>query len=203
MAIPPDGRAGGPSSDVQWGRLPGARPPLGARGPLLWWLITSVILTVVVLAVVGGPGALDDPDPGDQRAGFLIDGDQGRAVAGLRLPGDPVGARAVFLAFDRSVPRNGTLGRVLDDVPPDFAAVLVVPRLAGPAVRAARAGRFRLQADRGGSVARAVGMPEPKDGGPPVGYALIDDSARVRYATLDPTWTDHGDEIGVVAGPLE
>lgn len=203
MSVPPDGRSGGSSPDAKWGRLPGARPPLGARGPLLWWLITSVLLTVVVLAVVGGPGPLDDPDPGEQRAGFLIDSDQGRSVAGLRLPGDPVGRRPVFPAFDRSLGRDGTIGRVLDDVPPEFAAVLVVPRLPGPGVRAALAGRFRVQADPGGSVGRAVGMPQPKDGGPPIGYALIDDSARVRYATLDPTWIDHGDEIGVVAGPLE
>ncbi len=52
--------------------------------------------------------------------------------------------------------------------------------------------------DRQRRIADVVGLPTPKDGGPPIGYAVIDGRARVRYATLDPRYAEHGFEIEIV-----
>lgn len=184
-------------NDAEWGRRRGAEPPLPARAPLMWWGAMAVVLTVVVVAVVGGPGPLDDPNPGKQRPGFLVDADDARVVRGLLLPGDPVGRRPVFLAFDRKVPRPDALRGLLRVVPDRFAAVLAVAP--GRAIVAPKQGRFIVVVDTGGRLARAVGLDRPKDGGPPIGYAVIDAGARVRYATLDPTWTEQGFEVAIVA----
>lgn len=48
--------------------------------------------------------------------------------------------------------------------------------------------------DGDGSLAAGFGMRRPRDGGPPVGYAVVDRTGRVRYRTLDP---------GVVSGLRE
>lgn len=197
-----DGRTPGQwRSDAEWGRQRGAVPPLSQRAPLLWWLTTSVLLSVVVIVVVGGPGPLDDPSQGDQRPGILLDPDEAPVVGGLEFPGDPVGRQPVFVAFDRSVPPPAELRKVLDAVPRGLAFVLAVPA-AEPAVQRELPGRVGVIADPGGMVARAVQIARPKDGAYPIGYALIDGGARARYATLDPGWTGHLDEVATVAGAV-
>jgi hypothetical protein len=66
--------------DLAWGR---ARPPLRAWVPIAGWLAMAVMLTVVLAVVVRGPGPLDDPDPADQRPGFLV---SPRAATRIRPP---------------------------------------------------------------------------------------------------------------------
>lgn len=186
--------------DRYWGRIGGARPPLPARAPLLFWFAGALVLAFVVVAVIRAPGALDDPNEGDQRPGFLVDVDEARGVAGLELPGDPVGRVPVVVIFDRRISPPQRLQSFLRDVPGDVAVVLVVsepideqPRL--PA-------GVRLVAGSGGRIADALGMPQPRDGGAPVGYAVIDRDARVRYATLDPAYPEHAFEVEIIAGAL-
>jgi len=178
--------------DARWGRVEGARPPLPAWAPLAWWLASAVVLGVAIIAIVGGPGPLDDPDQGDQRPGFLIDADEARRVPGLALPGRPVGRRPVFVAFARRTPGRKAVRSILRRLPDGFAAVLVLPddRAAGA--------QLPIVADPDRRIARAVGMDRPRDGGPPIGYAVIDQEARVRYATIDPTWPDQGFEVGLI-----
>ncbi len=187
------------AGDEEWGRTRGARPPLAPAAPLAWWAVTAVVLVAVVFGVVRAPGPLDDPQQGDQRAGFLIDVDEAREVSGLDLPGAPVGRQPVVVIFDRGAPEPDELRAFVEDIP-DSAAVVVAlsqgqVKSAPPRVR--EAGDFR------GRIAEAVGMPRPKDGGPPVGYAVIDRDARVRYATLDPTYPEHGFEVDIIAGALK
>lgn len=184
--------------NADWGRLPGAAPPLPASAPLLTWLLLAVVLTTTVIGVVGGPGPLDDPNQGDQRPGFLIDPKEARVVGGLNLPGNPIGRRPVFIAFDRNVPRPDELRRAVREVPDRYAVFLVVP---GPPPVAGTA-RAEIVADARGRVADAVGLDRPKDGGAPIGYAVIDSGGRVRYATIDPTWTRHGFEIDRITRAL-
>jgi alkyl hydroperoxide reductase subunit AhpC len=62
--------------------------------------------------------------------------------------------------------------------------------------------RVAVVVDEAGTVARAVGMPEPRDGGFPVGYAVIDSQADVRYATLDPRYLEHGFELDTVTAAV-
>lgn len=185
--------------DVEWGRVPGAAPPLPAGAPLLAWLVLAAVLTATVVGVVGGPGPLDDPDQGDQRPGLLVDVDEVRLVRGLELPGDPIGRRPVFIAFDRAVPPRAEFSGVLDEVPDRYAAVLVVP---GWVPRAPSVPGGEVIGDPERWIADAVGMSRPKDGGPPIGYAVVDSRARVRYATIDPTWTMHGFEVERVTEPI-
>lgn len=188
------GKAAG---DRAWGRTDGARPPISPIAPLVWWLVTSVVLAAVVLGAVGAPGPLDDPREADQRAGLLIDVGEARDVSGLELPGGPVGRRPVVIVFDRAPPEPDRLRAFVEEVPGDFAVVLVATR-----GRAAATRRVRGVGDPAGRIAEVVRMPQPGDGGPPVGYAVIDREARVRYATLDPTYPEHGFEVEVVAGAL-
>jgi len=43
-----------------------------------------------------------------------------------------------------------------------------------------------VKVDPEGRTAALYGMRVPADGGPPVGYAVVDAENRVRYRTLDP-----------------
>jgi hypothetical protein len=158
--------------------------------------VLAVLLAVVVVAVVRGPGPLDDPRQGDQRTGLLVDPDEARSVEDLPLPGDPVGRRPVVVLFDRRVPPAAELRALLADIPPEAAVVLVVT---GPIDRpVAVPDRVRVVTAAGRRLAERLGLPTPKDGGAPVGYALLDERGRVRYATLDPTYLEHGFEFDIV-----
>lgn len=180
------------ADDARWGRIAQARPPLPAWAPLAGWLASASVLSVVVIALVGGPGPLDDPHQGDQRAGFLIDADEARDIRSLGLPGRPVGRRPLLLAFARQPPSAQAVRTALAGVPDAFARFLVLPE-------AATARPVPTIADPSGRIAQAVGIAEPKDGGAPIGYAMVDASGRVRYVTLDPRWPDHADEIELIA----
>ncbi len=143
---------------------------------LLWWLATASVLVAVIVAVVGGPGPLDDPNPGDQRAGFLFDPGEAPVVQGLQLPGRPLGERPVFLLFDRRGYDADRVALVLAEVPKRFAFFVVVPQApgAGP-----QSGRVRVISDPRQRLAEAVELSEPVAGGFPIGYALIDGERRV------------------------
>ena len=52
-------------------------------------------------------------------------------------------------------------------------------------------------------LADAVGMPTPVDGGLPVGYAVVDPSRTVRYATLDPAYLRNAFEVDVIVGAVD
>jgi len=167
--------------------------------PLLFWFAGASVLALIA-PVIPAPGALDDPNEGDQRPGLLVDVDEARGVAGLKLPGDPVGRVPVVVIFDRRISTPQRLQSFIGDVPGDVAVVLVVsepideqPRL--PA-------GVRLVAGSGRRIANALAMPQPRDGGAPVGYAVIDRDALVRYATLAPAYPEHAFEIEIIAGAL-
>jgi len=171
-------------------------PPLAWWAPLACCAIGAALLAVVVLAVVRRPGPEDDRSPADQRPGFLVAPGDARKVAGLALPGDPVGRRPVLVVFDRSLPDLGRYATALTDVPAAVAVVLVTER---SPTSLARMPRGQLLVDASGHVARTVGMHRPRDRGGPVGYAVLDARARVRYTTLDPSYLDHGYETALIA----
>lgn len=173
-----------------------AAPPLPSSAPLFVWAAMAVVLAAIVLLAVPGPGPLDDPQPGDQRPGILLDPGEGPTAGQLALPGDPIGRRPVLVIFDRELPAAGALERFLAQAP-ERAATFVVVRDAP--IAAGRVRQTRVVEDRAGLIAAALQMPQPKDGGPPVGYAVVDSSARVRYATLDPAYRQHGAELDTIA----
>lgn len=57
-------------------------------------------------------------------------------------------------------------------------------------------------ADPTGRLARGFGMRIPRDGGPPVGYALIDRAGLIRYRTLDAAMADQLREVATMVGAL-
>lgn len=168
--------------DADWGRLAGAAPPLAWWWPGLVFGVAAVVLAVVVTLVVRGPGPLDDPAPAYQRDGLLLDGP---ALPG-ELAGVAFGARPVVLLFERTAPRG-----------PAFAAWQRAVEQAGADLVVLTAG------PRAAELADAVGMPEPVDGGPPVGYAVVDPSRTVRYATLDPAYLLNAFEVDVIVGAVD
>ncbi len=181
-------------SDLAWGRVTGARPPLAAWVPIAGWLAMAVALTLVVALVVRGPGPLDDPDPADQRTGFLSSLHSATRVAPATLPGSPVGRSPIVVIFDRRPPPAKRLAAVFADLPRGVAAVLVLPRGEPPGTRSS----VPVLADPGGRVAQAVRIHRPLDRGRPVGYAVIDRHGRVRYATLEPHYLDHRFELDLI-----
>ena len=176
-------------------------PPIAAWVPLAWWAVGALVLTAVVLGGVRGPGPLNDPDPADERTGRLTPPDEAVRVPGLELPGDPVGRRPVLLVFDRRAPDPDGYSGFIAEASRGTVPLLVVPHAPAAQRRAVR-GRSAVLEDRPGSVAAAVGIDKPKDGGPPIGFALIDRRARVRHATLDPDYAEHGFEIMVLGGAI-
>lgn len=169
-------------NDASWGRLPGAAPPLAWWWPGLVFVLAAVALAVIVTLVVRGPGPLDDPAPADQRDGLLLDA----PTLPPEVGGVAFGARPIVLLFDRALPQGPAFDAWTGTVDQAGADLVVLT----PGERAAR-------------LADAVGMPVPVDGGPPVGYAVVDRSRTVRYATLDPAYVINAFEVDVIVGAVK
>jgi len=162
-----------------------------------FWLVGSVLLAIVVLVVIGGPGPLDDPAPGAQRPGILVDAGEARSVPARAVAPVPVGRGNVLVLFERDVPSAEVLGDLRRAVGSGFTLAVAV---AGGDRRPLGSGV--LAVDAPAAAAAALGMPRPRDGGPPIGYALLDREGRVRYATLAPTYAGELAELETVAGGL-
>lgn len=187
LALVPSGQ------DELWGRMPGARPPLRARTPLLFAAVSGVLLTAVVLLLVRTPGPLDESTFADQRNGLLARG----AVVDRTVDGVNFGDTVVVLLFVRKAPSQSDLRAWAKDLP-GYVTVRVVVQRPDPTTRPGGNVVF----DRLGQLAAAVGLPNPNDGGPGVGYAVVDANGTVRYATLDPSWRGNGFEVATIVGAL-
>lgn len=188
-------RSGAVDTDDVWGRVPGLRPPLPAWAPLAWFAMLALALTVVILVLVRPPGPLDQSDPADQRDGLLLDG----PVLPPEVAGVAFGGRPVVLLFDRELPEPDALARWLGAVSPHAEARLVVPF---PGAETTELAGMPVLADRSGRLAAAVGLPTPVDGGPGIGYAVVDSDRQVRYATLDPAYLINAFEVATIVGAV-
>jgi hypothetical protein len=179
-------------ASAAWGRTPGLPPPLPEWAPLAWFVALASVLAFVSVALVRPPGPLDDPDPADQRDGLLLSGPVvPERVLGLNFGGEPV-----VLLFLRRLPGAEELADWATAVPEQARVRVVLPaptdtEVAVPTV-----------VDPLNRLARAVGMPEPVDGGRPVGYAVVDSDRVVRYATLDPDYLTNGFELETIVGSV-
>jgi hypothetical protein len=155
------------------------------------WFALAVLLGALLAVAGGRDSRLDDPDPAWQRPGFLDVGSLPEPAPGLTeaLPRPGRRALAFFVRPDgverlcRSLSRHRVAERA--------DLVIVV------------AGSGRCQGvttleDPGARLARAYGLRRPRDGGAPVGYAVVDRHGRIRYRTLDPTVADGLDEVGTI-----
>ena len=170
------------AEDAEWGRLPGAVPPLRWWWPAMVFAAAVVVLALVVTLVVRGPGPLDDPDAADQRDGLLLSG----PTLPPEIAGVSFGGRPLVLLFERTEPGGPTFQRWSQAVARTGAGLVVL-----------------TEGRRAALLADAVRMPTPVDGGPPVGYAVVDPSRTVRYATLDPAYLRNAFEIDVIVGAVD
>ncbi|MGD9889917.1 MAG: hypothetical protein AB7R89_01460 [Dehalococcoidia bacterium] len=175
-----------------------ADPRASRLGPgrvwfLVVWLVAAVVLGGALLAAQLDVNPLDDPDLAHQRPGFLN-------ALGPPFPAAPVvesipqpGRRAVVFFT-----RPGLAERLFDALEEasslrERAAVAVV--VSGEPPPGVEVG-VPVVVDPSGRLAAEYRMPVPRDGGPPVGYAIVDSDGLVRYRTLDPHMEDRlGDEV--------
>lgn len=174
------------------------RSPGTARWRLILaggWLALSALLGGLLFVSRGLDSPLDDRNLAYQRPGYL----------------DPNGPPYVALRLPGPFPRLGHMGVAFFARPADTAAlvsavqqnralrdradiVIVLGAASPPAV----AGPVPVVADPTGSIALAYGMRQPRDGGPAVGYAVVDMVGLVRYATLDPGAADRLGEVETI-----
>lgn len=169
-------------ADVDWGRLPGAEPLLRWWVPMLVFGAAAVVLTLVVVLLVRDPGPRDDPDPAFQRDGLLLNG----PTLPPQVAGVPFGGHPVVVLFDRRPPSGPEFDAWRAQVSNDGVELVVAVAGTEPAAR----------------LADAVDIPRPVDGGPPVGYAVVDPARTVRYSTLDPAYQDNAFEVDVITGAV-
>jgi len=143
------------------------------------WLTAAVGFVVLLLVAHRMEGPRDDPDQAEQRVGFL-DRSPLPFAAPMVTAGLPAAGRPTVVLFLRP----GDAPRQCRDVGERvIASSAVVAVLSGPA---ACPGISAVLVDPSGRTAKGYGMRVPADGGPPVGYAVVDADTRVRYRTLDP-----------------
>jgi hypothetical protein len=179
-------------ADPAYSRTPGRRPPLPAWAPLAWFAALAAVLTFVIFALVRPPGPLDDVDPAFQRDGLLLDG----PVLPDQVVGVGFGGRPVVLLFVRELPQPDELAQWLTAVPDRAEVRVVVPQPTTSELPAP------IVVDPLNELADAVDMPEPVDGGRPVGYAVVDSDRVVRYATLDPSYLSNSFEVTTIVGAV-
>lgn len=171
---------------------PTGPPPLTARTVLLSAGLLVASLSAVVLTVVNQPGPLDERTLADQRNGLLRGGPALPAeVAGVRFGGAPV-----VLLFVRAAPPARQVRDFAAELP-RAARLRVVVQAPGAAPPPALPAPVTV--DTTGALARAVELPRPNDGGPGVGYAVVDPGRVVQYSTLDPSWPTNGFEAATIA----
>ena len=170
----------------------------GARPLVVIWLVAAIGLGLLLTVARAMREPLDDPDPARQRPGFLDAGDlpvpAPPAAPGIPVPGRPT---VVFFARPAGLPK---LCRALTSgpLPPEAATAVVVSGPAAPGCEAADT----LVSDPDGALAAAYGMRNPRSGGPPVGYAVVDSTGAIRYRTLDPAVADELSEVRTMVDAL-
>lgn len=157
------------------------------------WLASAVLLGGLLVLAAQARGPLDDPDPARQRPGLLdlgaLPSPAPRVSAEVPAPG-----QAALILFER-VERLAGLCEALGHHRFARGAVVVVI-VPGPGGRCAP--RIAVVGDPTGAVAAQFGLDRPRDGGAPVGYAVVDGRGDTRYRTLDPSVAAQLDEIDTI-----
>lgn len=171
----------------------GASRPI--RRLVVVWLTAAAFFGVLLVLARAAEAPLDDPDPAWQRPGFLDAG----ALPVPAPPGLTASGRPTVVFFERST-GVGALCQALTERPlREGAVTAVVVADPGPGSCGAAGA---VVADRDGALADAYGMRRPRDGGPPVGYAVVDGAGAIRYRTLDPEVADQLGEVGTIVAAL-
>lgn len=154
------------------------------------WLLAAIVLGGALVVAGRQHSPLDDPDLAMQRPGFL-DAVGPRSVGPPVTTSIPAAGRTTVVFFVRTAQQRLLMAALSRPgaLPPRVDAVIV----GGPVN--VSAGPIAMLTDGDGSLARGYAMPVPRDGGPPVGYAIVSTAGVVRYRTLDPGVAWHLDEV--------
>lgn len=162
------------------------------------WLTSALVLGTLLAVSTAGTGPLDDPDLAKQRAGMLdVVGE--RSIAPQVSPWRPAAGRSRVVFFVR--PAQFTDLRLALDAGDGRRLIaaadlaVVVSAVPAGAPDALMGGRTPVVSDRGGQLARSYRMRLPRDGGPPVGYAIVGPDGTVRFRTEDPEVAGRIDEV--------
>ncbi|MGH4003756.1 MAG: hypothetical protein ACRDSO_06565 [Pseudonocardiaceae bacterium] len=176
-------------------RDPRATPPR-RRALLTVWLLAAVGLGVLLLVAALAEGPFDDPDQAYQRPG-LLDLHPLPVAAAPVTATVPQSGRPAVVFFTRPE-RFGPLCAALPGARVDADTVIVV---AGSGA-APECGPVSVVTDPSGRLATVYRMRTPADGGPPVGYAVVDEAGRIRYSTLDPAVVEELAEVRTIVEAL-
>lgn len=164
-------------------------------GPsVLLWLACAVVFGTLLAWAEHSRNPKDNPDPARQRGVYL----HSPRVAPAVIPGFPRPGKRLAVIFVRSA-RDGMLFHDLalqSDITSLGDLVIVTADGSVPDVRQ---GLEAVVADRTSAIVRAYGLDRPRDGGYPVGYALVDRKGFLRYSTLDPHCVGMGQNEEIVA----
>lgn len=145
------------------------------------WLVVAVGMGAFLALARAAAGPLDDPDPARQRPGF-VDGHDLPAPAPVVTDEVPRSGRRAVVFFVRPAELQALCEALTGFEPPAETDVAVV--LVGEGGRCPQG--IPIVPDEEGELVAGYGLPVPRDGGPPVGYAVVDGVGQVRYRTLDP-----------------
>lgn len=148
---------------------------------LVTWLAIAVVLGVALLAARLHTSGLDDPDLAMQRPGYL-DAVGPQSAAPLVTGSIPASGHIAVVFFVRPAQQKPLLAALSRPhaLPSDVDTVVV----GGPANLSETA--VATVTDQDGTLAEGYDMPEPRDSGYPVGYAVVGPNGLIRYRTLDP-----------------
>ena len=162
-----------------------SEPPKAGRGRggslVAVWIVSAMVLGGLLLWSAHASGPLDDPDLAAQRAGML-DVVGGRTIAPMISAGM---AGVVF--FVRPAQLAALQAAIADRGGTKLAASANLSVVVLAPMNGARlASDAPVFGDPAGLIATGYGMRRPRDGGPPVGYAVVGPDRTVRFRTEDP-----------------
>jgi hypothetical protein len=200
-----DGRPGSPAHSLVPGRGGGVTEGPVRRAPrrsavpfVLTWLGVAISLGLLLALARAAEGPLDDRDPAWQRPGFLDAGELPVPAPDV-LPGFPSPRRPAVVFFVRADGVGELCHSLTASALQQKAALAVV--VAEPASASCEAAGA-VVSDPEAALADAYGMRRPRGGGPPVGYAVVDASGKIRYRTLDPEVADQLEEVSTIVAAL-
>jgi hypothetical protein len=160
------------------------------------WLAVAVFFGGLLALAEYFRNRLDDPDPAQQRPGYLLPA--GSVKAPNVIVGFPRPGRRLIVFFVRSVDDQLLFHDLAlqSDLAAAADVVLVTPDGRPPRITD---GLSAVIPDNEGQIAHAYGLSHPLDGGYPVGYALVDGGGFLRYQTLDPHCVGMGHNYEVKA----
>jgi hypothetical protein len=162
------------------------------------WLTVAIFMGVLLGLAESSRNALDDSDQARQRTGILL---PAQTYQFPTVGVEPRPGHRMIIFFARNLTDRYLLSDLADqsDLVRTADLIVVTPDGSKPVIEN---GIQRFATDTDGSLARLVGLHRPIDGGPPVGYVLIDSQGFIRFRTLDPGFGQRAWEIKLLLGGL-